>query len=186
MSKKTAVSKQNKATHWLKEILVIVLCALALAVVLKSFIIDTRAIPSSSMVPTIEEGDRVILWRLAYIFNSSPERGDIIVFNPPAELNEKDDLIKRVIGLPGETVEIKNGLVYIDGDPLDEDYLKEPPDYEFEPVTVPEDSYFMMGDNRNNSKDSHEWINPFIHEDEIKGKAIYRYWPLSRFGGIYD
>jgi signal peptidase I len=182
-----AKNKQSeKRGFWagVKEILVIFVCAIILAALIKSFIIDSRVIPTTSMVPTIEVGDRVIMWRLAYTFNNEPQRGDIIVFTPPAELNETSDLIKRVIGLPGETVEVKDGYVYINGEALEEDYLKEQPTYTYGPVTVPEDSYFIMGDNRNVSVDSHMWLNPFLSEDEIKGKVIFRYWPLSRIGGL--
>ena len=177
-------NKKMSAGAWIKEMLIILICAIALAVVVKGFLVDSRAIPSSSMVPTIEIGDRVVLWKLAYVFGD-PERGDIVVFDAPAELHENDDLIKRVIGLPGDTVEIADGFVYINGEALEENYLAERPDYEYGPVTVPDDCYFMMGDNRNNSIDSHEWSNPFLPEDNIKGKAIFRYWPVSRIGGIY-
>ncbi len=187
MSKKTLqTNTQSKVKSWIKEFVIILLCAVALAAVIKTFLVDSRSIPTPSMVPTIEEGDRIVLWRLAYAFNGAPERGDIIVFTPPAELNLKYDLIKRVIGLPGETVEIKDGYVYIDGEPLEENYLNAQPNYTYGPVTVPEESYFVMGDNRNNSADSHEWINPFLSEDAIKGKAVFTYWPLSRIGGLYD
>jgi signal peptidase I len=168
------------------EMLKIILCAIVIAILIKSFIIDTREIPSTSMVPTIEIGDRVILWRLAYDFGNEPQRGDIIVFKPPAELNEKTDLVKRVIGLPDETVEIKDGYVYINGKALTEDYLNEKPTYTYGPVTVPDGCYFVMGDNRNVSVDSHMWPNPFLAEDAIKGKALCIYWPLPRLGGLYD
>ncbi len=175
--------KKMTPAAWAKEIIIIFLCAAALAFVCKTFIIDSRQIPSASMEPTIEIGDRVVLWKLAYVFGE-PQRGDIIVFAPPEEFAEKNDLIKRVIGLPGETVEIKDGLVYIDGEPLTEDYLAEPPDYEYGPVTVTDDCYFVMGDNRNDSVDSHLWLNPFLPKDHIRGEAVFRYWPVSRMGGI--
>lgn len=178
--------KPQSAKSWFKDIIIILVCAIALAVLIKTFLVDTRAIPTGSMVPTIEVGDKVILWRLAYAFDSQPQRGDIVVFSPPAELNEKSDLIKRVIGLPGDTLEIKDGYVYINGEQLTEGYLNEPPHYAYGPVTVPENSYFMMGDNRNNSIDSHAWLNPFITDDDIKGRAVCCYWPLSRIGGLND
>ena len=176
--------KQRTSGSWLKELVIIFVCALAIALVVKSFLIDSRIVPSSSMYPTIEVGDRVLMWRLAYAFGGEPERGDIVVFEAPEELNESSDLIKRIIGLPGETIEIKNGAVYIDGEILDEaDYQHAVPQYEYGPVTIPEDCYFMLGDNRNKSIDSHEWDSPFIPIDDIKGKAIFRYWPISRMGG---
>ena len=178
--------KKMTAGAWAKEIIIIILCAVALAAVVKGFLVDSRQIPSTSMVPTIEVGDRVILWRLAYVFGNEPERGDIIVFTPPEEFNSRQDLIKRVIGLPGETLEVRDGLVYINNEPLYEDYILEAPDYEYGPVTIPDDCYFVMGDNRNDSIDSHRWAEPFLPKENIKGKAVFRYWPLSRIGGIYD
>ncbi len=172
-------TKENKTSSF-REMLKVILYAVIIAVVLKLYVVDTRVIISGSMLPTIEISDRVILNRLAYIGDLAPQRGDIIVFTSEEESISNDDLIKRVIGLPGETVEIQNGLVYIDGESLSEDYISEAPNYEYGPVTVPEDSYFLLGDNRNISFDSHLWSNPFILEDEIKGNAVCCYWPLDR------
>ena len=123
MAKRTPIEtkKQRTTATWIKEIVIVFVCALAIAVVIKSFLIDSRVVPSSSMYPTIEVGDRVLMWRLAYAFGNEPERGDIVVFEAPDELNESSDLIKRIIGLPGETVEVRGGAVYIDGELLDED-----------------------------------------------------------------
>lgn len=181
-SKKAKVKGNKKSA--IKDFLLMFLYALIIAALLKTFIIDSRAIPTLSMYPTIDASDRVVLYRLAYIGDKVPERGDIVVFRPPAETGERSDLIKRVIGLPGETVEIKNGSVYIDGTVLTEDYLNAAPDYIYPEVTVPEGHYFMLGDNRNISGDSHVWANPFVSERQIKGQAIYRYWPLNRIGAI--
>lgn len=196
MSKKKHVKKsapsakeapKGKSGIWpfIKDMLIIIVCAFILSLLIKSLIIDSREIPSTSMVPTIQVGDRIVLWRLAYIFSNEPERGDIIVLEPPAELNETQDLVKRVIGLPGEEVEITDGYVYINGEALEEDYLEVHPNYTFGPVTVPDASYLVLGDNRDISVDSHMWLNPFLPEENVKGKAIYRYWPLSRIGGLY-
>ena len=91
-------------------------------------------------------------------------------------------MVKRVIGLPGDTLEVKDGLVYINGVALEEDYILEAPDYSYGPVTIPQGQYFMLGDNRNNSKDSHMWNYPFIDREAIIGKAIFCYWPISRIG----
>ena len=170
----------------IKETVIIVIVALAIATVLKAFIIDTRIIPTVSMYPTVEAGDRLIMSRLAYLGNKTPQRGDIIVFDAPAEFDSKDDFLKRVIGLPGETVEIKEGQVFINEISLEEDYISAPPNYTYGPVTVPEDHYFVLGDNRNQSQDSHAWSFPFVPEDDIKGKALALYWPLSRLGSLYD
>ena len=101
-----------------------------------------------------------------------PQRGDIVVFDPPEELHSKWDYIKRVIALPGEKVEVKKGRVYINDQPLKEPYLNEAIDYEFGPVVVPDNALFVMGDNRNESYDSHRW-NTWLTRDRLKGKAIF-------------
>ncbi|MBR2783370.1 MAG: signal peptidase I [Firmicutes bacterium] len=178
--------REKPAKPWWREVLELILLAAVLAFAFKMLLFDTRSIPSSSMVPTIDPGDRVIMSRLSYRGDNSPERGDIVVFRAPEELNEKDDLIKRVVALPGEEVQVSGGAVYINGQALNEPYLAETPAYEFGPYTVPEGCYFVLGDNRNWSNDAHLWPEHHITEDSIKGKAIWRYWPLSRFGAIYE
>lgn len=174
--------KEKSVGSVIKDFLWIILIAVAISVVLKTFVVDSRVIPSLSMYPTIQVGDRVILNKLAYIGDRALQRGDIVVFYPPAELNSKDDLIKRVIGLPGETLQIIDGVVYINGEPLDESYVYGTPDYDYATVTIPDDCYFMMGDNRNESLDSHLWKNPFIENEDIRGRAVFVYWPLNRMG----
>ena len=177
--------KQGGVMVFIKDVISIILMAALISVVLKTFIVDTRSIPTESMYPTIYISDRVILSKLSYIGDKTPKRGDIIVLMPPAELGMNSDLLKRVIGLPGEIVEVKDNYVYIDGKPLSEDYLAAQPAYFMEPVIVPEGCYFLLGDNRNNSLDSHLWRNQFVPMSDIKGKAVYRYWPIDRFGNIY-
>ena len=137
-------------------------------------------IPSGSMENTIMTGDRVIGNRFAYSF-SDPQRFDIIIFRYPDD--ERQLFIKRIIGLPGETVEIRDGKIYLNGsdEPLEDVQTKETMVGSFGPYTVPENSYFVMGDNRNDSKDSRYWTNTFVTKDEILGKAIFRYWPISEF-----
>lgn len=165
----------------LKEIiswLIVFATAFILAIVINRFVILNEKIPSGSMENTIMTGDKVLTFRLAYLF-SEPKRGDIVVFPFPDD--ESVDYIKRIIGLPGETVEIRDGAVYINysEEPLDEPYVKEPWDEEGDGdhyiFVVPEDSYFMMGDNRRDSMDSRYWNNHFVHEDKIKSKALFRY-----------
>lgn len=159
----------------LKEILswvLVLVVAYALALLINRFVIFKVEVPTGSMEDTIQVGDRVLTYRLSYIFKD-PERGDIVVFPYPD--GEEEDYIKRIIGLPGDTVEGKNGYVYINGEPLEETYVKEILDQDFGPYTVPEDHYFMMGDNRNESLDSRYWENKFVEKDKIKGKALFKY-----------
>jgi len=150
----------------------IIVIALILAVFINKVIIFKAEPISGSMENTIMIEEDVITFRLAYLFNP-PMRGDIVVFKFPD--NEEEDYIKRVIGCPGETIEGKNGLVYIDGVAIEEDYITEALDNDFGPYQVPEDSYFMMGDNRNASVDSREWNNKFVSKDKIYGKVLFKF-----------
>ncbi|HWT74565.1 MAG TPA: signal peptidase I [Mobilitalea sp.] len=164
-----------------KEILdwvIVIAVAVLLALFITKFIIYKVSSPTDSMENTIMIDEKVITLRLAYLF-SDPKRGDIVVFQAPD--SPKEDYIKRVIGLPGETVEGKDGVVYIDGVPLEEDYLKEPMTGSFGPYTVPEGCYFMMGDNRNVSLDARFWTNKFVAKNKIRGKAIFKYPDFTWF-----
>jgi signal peptidase I len=168
----------------IKEIIswiLIFVIAIVAATLIKEYIIYNVEVPTGSMEHTIEIGDRIVTSRLSYL-SSDPKRGDIVVF--PFPDNEKLDYIKRIIGLPGETIEGKDGLVYIDGNPLEEPYATEEIDNDFGPYEVPKDSYFMMGDNRNNSEDSRYWENKYLARDKIEGKAILKYPKLHWFGSV--
>ncbi|MCL1873589.1 MAG: signal peptidase I, partial [Clostridiales bacterium] len=176
--------RKNPVLNFIKEFVIIVGMAVVLAFLLKSYVVDSRVVPSSSMYPTVQIGDRFIISKLSYI-RSDPGRGDIICFDPPPEMPRKDELLKRVIGLPGETLEVRDGRVYINGKGLVEPYLAENPRYNYGPIEIPENCYFMLGDNRNLSTDSHLWNYPFIHKEAVEGKVLFRYWPLARFGLPY-
>ena len=170
---KTSVGKE--LFQWV----LVIIGAVILALLIDTFVIVNAQIPSGSMENTIMTGDRVFGNRLAYKF-SDPKRFDIIIFKYPDD--ESQLFIKRIIGLPGETVEIHDGNIYINGSdtPLEDVDIKEPMEGSFGPYTVPEGCYFVMGDNRNNSRDSRYWENTFVSEDEILGKAVFRYWPLNK------
>lgn len=159
--------------------------AIVIALLIKSYLIINANVPTGSMENTIMPGDRLIGNRLAYI-KETPERGDIIIFSYPD--NETENYVKRVIGLPGETVTIIDSKVYINDStiPLDEPYLKEEWIIANGPYTyeVPEGCYFVMGDNRNDSWDARYWSNTYVSEDKILGKAMFRYWPLSECGKL--
>lgn len=158
----------------------IVVFAFILSWGLRSAVVEASIVPTGSMLPTIQLQDRVIVDKLLFKL-SEIKRGDIIVFHPLREVDSSGDpWIKRIIGLPGETVEIKDGKVVINGTELSEPYELEKPDYSFKRITVPENSYFVLGDNRNNSLDSHYW--GVLPAENIIGKTSLRYWPLDRFG----
>ena len=175
----------NEIWDYVKMIIIVVVVVLFV----NNFILINAKIPSESMENTIMTGDRVFGFRLAYGLNvdlfgnhiskkvKDPERFDIIIFKYPDD--ESQLFIKRLIGLPGETVEIRDGKVYIDGtqEPLDDSFVPEVPTGDYGPYKVPENSYFMLGDNRENSRDSRFWDNTFVTFDQIVGKAVIRYFP---------
>lgn len=151
--------------------------------VLKNYVIINAMVPTGSMENTIMPEDQMFGNRLAYLF-SNPERGDIIFFYYPDD--EKQKFVKRIIGLPGETVTIIDAKVYINGVELEEPYLKEEwingtGPYEFQ---VPEGCYFVMGDNRNTSQDARYWRNTYVSKDKIIGKAGFIYYPFDRIGVV--
>ncbi|HEY3364509.1 MAG TPA: signal peptidase I [Symbiobacteriaceae bacterium] len=142
---------------------------------------EARIVPTPSMVPTIMMGDR--LWTDKLMLHFRPiARGDIVVFTPPPQVKSADPYIKRVIGLPGDIVQVKAGTVFVNSQPLTEPYVNEKPDYVYGPVTIPAGDYLVLGDNRNNSNDGHLW--GFLSRDAIISRAVYRIWPVSRFGAI--
>lgn len=156
----------------------------AIAVLLlKEFVIINAFIPSGSMENTIQPKDRIIGNRLAYVFNE-PERGDIVIFKYPDDENQL--FVKRIIGLPGESVTIEDAKIYIGEEMvlLEESYLKEEWVTDNGPYTfeVPEGSYLVLGDNRNNSKDARYWENTYVEADKILGEAVFRYWPFDSIG----
>lgn len=156
---------------WLESILF----AVALFLVLRAFVVETFQIPSESMVPTFYKGDRLFASKFTYLFRD-PYRGEIIIFRSPP--NPDLIFIKRVIGLPGDTVEIRGGITYINQRPLEEPFLAAAAIRDFGPFTVPENSYFVMGDNRNNSSDSRVWGT--VPRKNLVAKPILLYWPPQR------
>jgi signal peptidase I len=164
---------------------ILIASALVIALLIKAFLFQAFYIPSDSMVPTLKTHDRVIVNKLSYKLHPV-HRGDIIVFKSPPDVDPSvKDLIKRVIALPGETVEGRpDGHIYINGKLLAEPYLPkgQPPGQSFRAIKVPPDSYWVMGDNRNNSFDSRFFPEHFIRKKDIVGRAFVRIWPLNRLG----
>ncbi|MFH1103971.1 MAG: signal peptidase I [Actinomycetota bacterium] len=196
--------KADAVRSFWKELPFLIIVALVVAVVIKTFLVQAFFIPSASMHDTLVEGDRVMVNKLAYRFGE-PHRGDIIVFDSPLVTHDQSEsflgrvvrnvgealglstpesaLIKRVIALGGETIEIRGNRIYIDGVALDEPYLTRPVDMDpFGPLTIPEGFVFVMGDNRNQSEDGRVF-GP-IPESDIIGRAFVRVWPPSRWGGL--
>jgi signal peptidase I len=184
----TGDSNATGGTSWLagqKENIKTIAIAVILAFLLRTFIIEPRYIPSGSMEPTLQIDDRIIVEKISYLFHP-PQRGEIVVFYPPKSPVIEDSskaYIKRVIGLPGDRIAIHDGQVFVNNQPLTEPYTAEPPDYYLprqpltEFITVPAHSYWVMGDNRNNSNDSHVW--GFLPKDNIIGRAYFRFFPLG-------
>jgi signal peptidase I len=162
----------------LREIVITLGIAIVFYLLLQIFI-QSSIVENVSMQPGLIEGQRLIVVKAAYWFGQ-PQRGDIIIIYPPIEPDKQ--WVKRVIGLPGDTVAIHNGTVFVNGIALNEPYIKAKPSYTFSLYTVPDGEYFVMGDNRNNSEDSHfGWT---VARDKIVGKAWLRIWPLDKFGSV--
>ena len=186
---------KEKASSPLREVLswvVTLLAAFALAMVLKNYVIINATVPTGSMEHTIEPGDDLFGLRLAYQF-SEPKRGDIVIFRFPDDETQK--YVKRVIGLPGDVIDLRdNGdeedtiySLYINGELVKEDYIKAPMDTKGNieyPYTVPENSYFVMGDNRNASSDSRRKSVGAIPKENLMGKVVFRLYPFSSIGFI--
>lgn len=170
--------KKSELQEWIEAIVI----TLILAIILRSFVFVFAKVEGTSMLDTLHEGDRLIVSKITYYFNE-PDYGDIVIIDVTQSI---DDYVKRVIGKEGDTIEIKNSVVYRNGVPLDEPYLMPGLEYaDFNAVTVPENCYFVLGDNRPVSQDSRYASVGFIPQDDIDGKIIYRVWPLDDFNSPY-
>jgi signal peptidase I len=157
--------------------------ALVIALVLRLWVAEPRFIPSNSMEPTLHIGDRLIVEKVSYHLHP-PQPGDIVVFHPPEQLypygySAQQAFIKRVVAVPGQTVTVTGQRVYVDGVPQTEPYIQAPPAYEMVPVRVPPGGVFVLGDNRNDSNDSHVW--GILPQANIVGRALIRFWPLEQW-----
>lgn len=173
----TLPSAEHKRKPWLREFLEAVLPALVLVLIINVFLAQATRVEGQSMEPNLHNDERLIIEKISYYLHA-PKRGDVVVLRRPQR--PSDPLIKRVVALPGEIVEIKDGRVYIDGQPLDEPYLNQATWGVMQRTLVPEEHLFVMGDNRGSSNDSRVFgMVPF---GDIVGKAWVRYWPPQSIG----
>lgn len=158
-----------------------ILLAFALALFIITFVVQSFIVTGPSMEPTLYSGERLLINKFIYRF-TQPKPGDIVVFHPA--VRPRDDYIKRVIAVAGQTVEIRDGRVWVDGKPLAEPYLSEATYGQFGPVRIPQGRLFVLGDNRNNSQDSRYPEVGLVPLKSVIGKAALRYWPLGRLSLI--
>ena len=208
LAKQTEALKPTSRWHEILSFAKTLLIIIAAAIFLRATVIEAFKIPSGSMVPTLRIGDRIFVWKLAYglrfpfiqktVFQYRlPQRGDVVVFTRENDSTTIEDesstnIIKRVVGLPGDTVEVKGSRVYINNQPYEEAYARWEDggirEGNFGPETVPPDRIFLLGDNRDRSKDSRFWgDSPYLPVENVKGKAFLVYWSwdsVSRIGSV--
>ena len=151
----------------IKQYLPSILIALVVSIGVRTYVAEAMKVPTGSMIPTIQINDHLIVEKLMWITNLN--HGDIIVFQAPTEDKK---YVKRLIGLPGDEIEIKEGELYRNKQVVTEPYINEKMNYNYGPIVVPADKYFFLGDNRNNSFDSHAWVDPFIDKEKLIGKVM--------------
>lgn len=172
---KPVVRKKQKSQ--IRELIETVGSAVVIAAFIMIFIARAYTVNGDSMLPTLHHGERLLVDKISYRF-VEPARGEIIVFKNPS--NTSEQFVKRIIGIPGDKVAIIQGVVYVNDQPIEEDYTLAPARIGFAPQIVPEGTYFVLGDNRNNSEDSRFGRVGFLPRELIIGRAIWRYWPLNQ------
>ena len=178
LSKKGFVARFLSKGSFFSEWIVPIIAAIGIAILINKFLIYNVYIPSESMVPTLNVGDKLMVTR---VYNTNKiKRGDIIVFFSE-ELDEV--LIKRAIGIPGDHIKIHDGIVNVNGEDIKEDYVKNNENYDGD-FNVPDNKFFFLGDNRSRSYDARKWINPFIDASNIQGRARIKFYPFKDFGSL--
>ena len=172
------MEKERSTAEEIKDWVVSIVVAVALAMFIRTFIVELYVVDGPSMRPTLESEERLVVNKFIYRFRP-PEKGDVLVFQYPRDPSR--DFIKRVIAVPGDTIEIREGRVLVNDQLLTEDYILEKTRSEYPKSTVPEGRIFVMGDNRNNSEDSRFADVGFVPYDLIKGKALLVFWPISQY-----
>lgn len=164
---------KSEVWEWVKSIII----AVVLAFIIKAFFLDFVVVQGSSMYPTLENGDRLVVSKISYTLGE-PDYGDIVTLH----YSDSIEYVKRIIGMGGDTIRIENNVCYRNGQPLDEPYINLQNYPNFQEVTVPEGCYFVMGDNRANSSDSRFQSLGFVDREDLVGKVVLRFWPFDQFG----
>lgn len=173
---KETKKKRSVAKEVLSYILVVCI-ALIIAIVVNNFVIINATVPTNSMANTINKNDKLFGYRLAYLF-FEPQRGDVVIFEHKCyKDSEKEALVKRVVGIENDTIQIIDGVLYRNGKVIEENFLTEPMEGNYGPYVVPAGCYFLLGDNRNISDDARYWDYPYVKKEDIIAKAVFKYSP---------
>ncbi|TDG00415.1 signal peptidase I [Paenibacillus piri] len=168
--------------RWVKEWIPTLAITAAVSITFNTYVAQGMTVPTGSMLPTIQLQDKILVEKMVALTDFG--FGDVVVFYPPLPGHEQERYVKRMIGLPGDTIEVKDGELIRNGERVDEPYVKEKMNYSFGPVRVPADHYLFLGDNRNDSLDSHLWPTPFVSKDKLIGKVMFRYFPFAHIGAL--
>lgn len=172
----------DSSSKEMKEWAQAIITAVVLALLIRMFLFEIILVDGSSMEPTLYDRNRVFVNKIGYLIGE-PQHGDVIIFKTPE--GNQSNYVKRLIGLPGDRIRIENGIVYLNNQPLDEPYIADPPYNDYAEATVPEGTFFALGDNRNDSKDSRDFRIGFVPRENLVGKAVWRIWPLDSLSGIH-
>ncbi|MCS7460758.1 signal peptidase I [Paenibacillus doosanensis] len=172
----------HRMKRWIKEWVPTLAIAVIVSFTFNTYVAQGMKVPTGSMLPTIQLDDKILVEKMVKLTDF--KFGDVVVFYPPLPDQADQRFVKRLIGLPGDTIEVKDGALYRNGEKVDEPYLKEKMNYTYGPITVPADQYFFLGDNRNDSLDSHLWPTPFVDKSKLIGKVLFRYYPFNHIGAL--